>query len=128
MLRVTKRGGMVLVTLPNKCTTFDRMRLLTTTSHIVAEYEDPRKVAANQWEHFREWSISDAKGRSIDGAAVDKTASVFAKAKYHIHYHTFTADSVIDVLSVARKLLKQRFDVILVAPSEHEIRVVIIKS
>ena len=128
LLRVTKRGGMVLVTLPNKCTTFDRMRLLTTTSHIVAEYEDPRKVAANQWEHFREWSISDAKGRSIDGAAVDKTASVFAKAKYHIHYHTFTADSVIDVLSVARKLLKQRFDVILVAPSEHEIRVVIIKS
>lgn len=127
LLRVTKSGGMVFVTLPNKCTTFDRMRLLTNVRHIVSEYEDPDQSDINNWEHFREWSISDAKGATIDYARVDAVASSFLKIGYHIHFHTFTADSLIQILAVARKLLKEAFDVSLVSASIHEMRVVMIK-
>lgn len=80
MLRVVRKGGVVVLVAPMKCDTFDRHRNLTSFSHMLTEFSHPEAVVANHHQHFREfvWSrqlaelSADVKERSLASGATSQ--------------------------------------------------------
>lgn len=111
-MRVLVPGGVLFVNLPIMCLTFDFLRLLTTVEHLLDEFRSPSLVDKNELEHFREWSLffvnetvrahlaaNDLKGISVKAKELEKSAKHYHKAKYPIHYHTFTGKSAMSLMS-----------------------------
>lgn len=90
MLRVLRPGGVLALVAPMRCETFDRERGLTLWSHMLAEFEDSAKPAANRVGHYAEWLRS--AGNKEDEAALRAAATAaMTSGKFSIHYHVVRA-------------------------------------
>ena len=93
--RILKPGGLLLLILPDRRFTFDRMREVTTLDHLVQDHEQgahhPERLARDQ-DHFREWA-QHIKGMA-DPRHVDFLAELMREADYPIHYHCWTLSDI----------------------------------
>mmetsp|Transcript_20093 Transcript_20093/g.51777 ORF Transcript_20093/g.51777 Transcript_20093/m.51777 type:complete len:264 (-) Transcript_20093:25-816(-) len=109
-LRVVRRGGLVLITAPYQCVTFDEWRLSTHWTHFLA---DDRVMPSNttisrMWEeHLPEWTLShmsagQKNGPTGDPSSFNSTLAFFKtelenlKRRGGIHFHTWTRSSWAD--------------------------------
>ena len=114
-LRVLKKGGLLFMLAPDKCTSFDKHRLTTTFEHLVAEeYASSEQRAEMYIEHLREWTLSDLhnhnKKHSPD-AVPDRDEYATREAMYleagkhkkfqdrgGMHFHTWNRVSFVEFL------------------------------
>ena len=88
-LRVVKNGGLVFITIPNMCATFDSNRSLTTFEHFLQEYRNSDALTRNKLEHFREWALVNQPFANITNFQIESIAKHYYERNYFIHYHTF---------------------------------------
>lgn len=103
-IRVLRPGGRLYVSVLNKCNSVARTRVVTSWDHFVSEHGIVEKQAENQYEHTKEWAISDLYKDSWRGpisipgpggfqAGMDAmvAAGIYAQGGWHVH--TFDAES-----------------------------------
>lgn len=97
-LRVLKEGGVLFYALPDKRSTFDHERPLTTVEHLVRDYRE----GSSEYEHYEDWA------RHVVGAEEDQiqaTANKLAAEKNSIHFHTFTPENFAGAIARSREEL-----------------------
>ena len=82
MLRITRPGGVLLLTLPDPQHTFDADRPHTTVEHVLRDHEEGPQVSRR--EHYEEWArlIERASGDDLRRRVEEFTAS---DARHHFH-------------------------------------------
>jgi SAM-dependent methyltransferase len=100
MLRVTKPGGVVFLTVPDKRRTFDSARPTTPLQHIIRDHEIGPEVS--RAEHYAEFA------RLVEGISDDKVPAYVATAlaeRPHIHFHVWTHETLLELLASLRERL-----------------------
>lgn len=120
-LRVLRDGGVLFYALPDKRSTFDHERPLTTVDHLVGDYRN----GPSEYEHYEEWA------RHVVGAEesqVEATANKLAADKSSIHFHTFTPENFAEAISRGREELSLPLTLAHLQSSEKEFVCVIKKD
>ncbi|PST17628.1 hypothetical protein C7U61_18550 [Rhizobium sp. JAB6] len=93
-------GGQLILVVPEISKTFDRNRVLTNLDHLIEDYYNPS--AARDEDHFRDF-FANAEGFYSES---DGPFEAFWRSKlaedYSIHFHTWTHDSFLEMLSWLR--------------------------
>jgi SAM-dependent methyltransferase len=89
-LRVIRDGGHIYLVVPDKRSTFDRLRVRTTLEHMVLDYQRPSKD--RDFEHFLDYAIFVHKATADDAI---REAQRLVDADYSIHYHVFLPRDVV---------------------------------
>lgn len=100
--RVLKPGGIVYLALPDKRSTFDRDRALTTVAHLIEEHQSAG-AATSRRAHYLDWV--EHVGEKLPPAAVEQRADELMARGYSIHFHVWRPDTFVDFLSAARATL-----------------------
>ena len=93
--RVLRPGGLLLLILPDRRYTFDRMRGATTLEHLISDHEqgaDDSARSDRDQDHYRGWA-RDVMGLS-DPRHVDFLAELMREADYPVHFHCWTLASI----------------------------------
>ncbi len=97
--RVTRKGGSLVLVLPDPARTFDRRRPVTTHSHLVSDYQ--LQTGEGDLTHLEE--VLTLHDRSLDPAAgnsEDFAARSRANAKHRcLHHHVFNLDLIREALA-----------------------------
>lgn len=96
-LRVTRPGGVLFITLPDKRYTFDRDRPETTYEHLLRDHQEGPE--GSRKEHFSEW-VKCVEKKTGDEA--NRESSRLLAAGYSIHYHVFTGSGMLEILERLR--------------------------
>lgn len=90
-MRVVRRGGVVLLALPDRGHGIDRSRAGTTLEHLLIDHEAGPQ--SSRTDHYHEWStLVDLIRGSIAADKLDEHAAELEKHRYSIHFHCWTAD------------------------------------
>lgn len=93
-VRVLKKGGVLYLSVPNKEKTFDIDRPITSTSHILRDYEEG--PASSKRQHFKEWVSLVIKETSENtNIEVDRLIAM----NYSIHYHVWDPSAFLDFIN-----------------------------
>lgn len=93
MLRVTRPGGVLLLTVPDARHWFDASRRRTTVEHLLRDHEQGPQVS--RLEHYEEWA------RLIEGASGDEVGrrvEEFAAADARHHFHVWELEGFLRLL------------------------------
>lgn len=82
--RKLKRGGKLLLVIPDMHRTFDRTRQPTTLEHLCSDYEQPNRQ--RDYAHYEEFY---RLALPVAPDAIDQTAMVQFERGYAIHYHVW---------------------------------------
>lgn len=85
-VRVLKPGGVIFCAVPDKETSFDKDRDVTTLEHLIEEYVTGE---TNDLQHYFDWS--DNVGEVEDSM---ETAKHLMKIGYSIHYHVWNKKAI----------------------------------
>jgi predicted SAM-dependent methyltransferase len=103
--RVVKKGGHLLIVVPDMRFTFDSEREVTTVEHLIRDHEEGPATSAN--EHYREIATK------CDGLVEQSEIEAFVeKCQPAVHFHTFTLESFVEFLLAANRYLGNRFELI----------------
>lgn len=97
-LRVTRPGGVLFITLPDKRFTFDRERPETTYEHLLRDHREGPE--GSRREHFSEW-VRFIGHKS--GPEADQESAKLLAMKYSIHFHVFTGSGTLEILERLRR-------------------------
>jgi SAM-dependent methyltransferase len=95
LLRVTRPGGAVYLAVPDKRHCFDRDRPLTTLEHLRRDHEEG--PAWSKRQHFEEWCRLVNRRPTED--EVQREADHLIAMDYSIHYHVWTASTLLAFLA-----------------------------
>jgi predicted SAM-dependent methyltransferase len=114
--RVTRSGGKIVISVPDKRFMGDRNRPLTTFDHLVRDYREGPIVSRS--DHFREVGVTwfNMSGAELDTwvrKSVESTTT-------HTHFHVWDADAYLEFLLAARKFLGIKYEVVEFAAYGHE--------
>lgn len=102
--RVLRPGGVVFAAIPNMAHTFDRDRDgPTPAAHHLADLRDPVAAARGVVDHAMERDVKEAAdlpGRAMTRAQAE--AFLASPAGPGLHLHTFTPESIFDLVAAAR--------------------------
>lgn len=113
--RVLKPGGIVYLALPDKRSTFDRDRELTTVAHLIEEHQSG-SAAFNRRAHYLDWV--EHVGEKLTGAEVEQRANELLARNYSIHFHVWRPGTFVDFLSAARGFLGLQLELLEFAAAE----------
>jgi SAM-dependent methyltransferase len=92
-VRVLRPGGFVFMAIPDKRYTFDVDRTITPLAHILEEYHDPEKLAANRLKHFEEW----VRQVEHETSGVEERIAFLMQISYSIHFHCWTGKELCEL-------------------------------
>lgn len=113
--RVLKPGGIVYLALPDKRSTFDRDRQLTTVTHLIEEHQ-AGSAASNRRAHYLDWV--EHVGEKLPPPEVEQRADDLMARGYSIHFHVWRPDTFVDFLSAARASLGLELELLEFAAAE----------
>ena len=93
MLRVLRRGGVLLLTLPDPRYTFDRRRSRTTVEHVIKDHT--AGPATSRYTHYEEWA-REIEGRE-DAAVPGRVTAVTSQDARH-HFHVWQLEEFLALL------------------------------
>lgn len=105
-VRVLKQDGVIFCAIPDKETSFDKDRDVTTLEHLIEEYNTGD---TNDFEHYFDWS--DNVGEKVDDPMM--TARQLMAMDYSIHYHVWdkkAANQLFRYLTTIFPLKIERFE------------------
>jgi SAM-dependent methyltransferase len=90
--RILRKAGKLVLTIPDKRRTLDRVRETTPVSHMVLDYEDYQRK--RDLAHYEEW-------HSRVGSRTSSTARADWEMGADLHYHCFTPASFMELVAVS---------------------------
>ena len=117
MLRVLKGGGMIYLSIPDKRYTFDKDRPLTPIDHILKDYTEGPEWSKEQ--HFEEWV--KVVGKIQDDLEAKRRIDHLMDIDYSIHYHVWTQNEMLELISTLKKKLNFQSEVRLFFQNEGEV-------
>ncbi len=93
-LRVVRRGGVVLLALPDRRLGLDAHRGPTPLEHVLADHADgPERSRA---QHYREWAeLVDLPLGHVEAPDVEAHAALLERRGYSIHFHCWTLGELV---------------------------------
>ncbi len=109
--RVLRPRGLLFMCIPDARVTFDRLRPLTPTEHIIAEHRGgPEVIASNRRAHYVDWVInvedSGVLGqldRPVTANTQDERVMKLMEMDYSIHFHCWQAKTFLDFFESVRR-------------------------
>jgi SAM-dependent methyltransferase len=121
--RVLRTGGVLYLAVPDKRHTFDADRPVTPLEHLLRDFgEGPD---ASRRGHFEEWA------RLVDRVPEDdvpRRAQQLMEQDYSIHFHVWTQQEALELLTAVRARLDLDFDIELMERIESEVVFVLRKG
>jgi SAM-dependent methyltransferase len=93
MLRVTRPGGVVLLTLPDARHWFDAPRPRTTVEHLLRDHEEGPEVS--RYEHYEEWARLIERWNEDD---LPQRVEEFAATDARHHFHVWELENFLQML------------------------------
>lgn len=121
--RVLRPGGILYLAVPDKRHTFDRDRLVTPLNHVLRDFREGPQVSRR--DHFEEWARLVER---VPEDEVPRRAEQLMDLDYSIHYHVWTQQEMLELLTAIRERITVQFDVELVEQIKHEVVFVLRKS
>lgn len=122
MLRVLKNGGKLYLSIPDKRYIFDADRPVTSIEHILRDYKEGPNWSKRQ--HYEE--TVKIVNKIHDDTEAQKQILRLINIDYSIHYHCWTQNEMLEMISVLKKILNN-FEVELFARNETEVIIVLVK-
>jgi SAM-dependent methyltransferase len=123
MLRVLKNQGIIYISIPDKRFTFDVDREITSTEHIIRDYE--HGPAHSKKGHFEEWARVVDK---VPEESVEENVRSLLKSNASIHYHVWTQTEILEMLLTLKKAFSLNFEVELIYKNGSEVILVLRKE
>jgi SAM-dependent methyltransferase len=92
-VRVTRPGGVILITLPDARHTFDSVRPRTTVEHVIADHSDG--PGRSREAHYAEWAETVERLPAED---VPRRVQELAAAKRREHFHVWELEGFLELL------------------------------
>lgn len=92
--RVTRRGGIIFITLPDARHSFDYLRERTTVEHLLRDHADGPQTSREQ--HYAEWA-EFIEGIGPEG--IPARSAEYAAAGAHHHFHVWELETFLELLS-----------------------------
>jgi SAM-dependent methyltransferase len=121
--RVLRPGGILYLAVPDKRHTFDRDRPVTSLDHVLRDFHGGAQVSRR--EHFEEWARLVER---VPEDEVPRRAEQLMDRDYSIHYHVWTQQEMLELLTATRERVDLQFDVELVEQIKHEVVFVLRKG
>ena len=96
--RKLKKGGQFVLVVPEKTRTYDRERHLTTTEHLILDYENPDRQRDKA--HFLDFL---AKVYNVPGHELEHRAEYENSSNGDIHFHVWTHDTFAELVAYSRQ-------------------------
>ena len=121
-LRVTRAGGVIFLSVPDKDKTFDRPRPVTSLEHLLTDLREGPQVSRRQ--HYLEWvtQVGDMAGREAE-----EHARHLMETRHSIHFHCWDPGALLELLVLCRSELDLPMRVELFEAQGNEVLVVIRK-
>jgi predicted SAM-dependent methyltransferase len=102
--RVLKTRGLLFMCVPDARVTFDRLRPLTDTEHILVEHRGgPKATGANRRDHYADWVVHVERSgilgdlhRPVTASTNEEFVQKLVDMDYSIHFHVWNADTFLD--------------------------------
>lgn len=109
--RVLRPRGLLFMCVPDASVTFDRLRPLTDSEHIIAEHRGGSEViASNRRDHYLDWVINvEDSGilgeldRPITASTQEERVRKLMDMGYSIHFHCWHASTFLEFLEAVRR-------------------------
>jgi SAM-dependent methyltransferase len=121
--RVLRPGGILYLAVPDKRHTFDRDRPVTPLDHVLRDFDEGAQVSRR--DHFEEWARLVER---VPEDEVPRRAEQLMDRDYSIHYHVWTQQEMLELLTATRERINVQFDVELVEQIKHEVVFVLRKG
>jgi predicted SAM-dependent methyltransferase len=115
IFRVLKPGGVLYLALPDKRFTFDAARPVTTTEHLLRDFQDGSQCSRH--DHFTEW-VRCVEGIA-DGQDAVERVSMLMQQDYSIHYHVWSHKEMIELVLLLQAMIP--FEIELMLRSNEEV-------
>jgi SAM-dependent methyltransferase len=107
ILRVVRTGGAVFMVIPDCRFTFDSVREVTPFSHLLVDYF--QGSIESQRSHCEEWvRLIDKLQEKV---AIEEKINHLIDTNWPIHYHVWTATSILEMFWEIRKLKGFEYDI-----------------
>lgn len=116
MLRVLKDGGILYLAIPDKRFIFDSDRQVTSLEHVLKDYREGPERSKRQ--HYEE--MVKLVNKVTDEIEAQKEIHHLMSIEYSIHYHCWTQNEMIEMISVLQKIF-YNFEVELFLRNETEV-------
>lgn len=103
--RVLRSGGVIYLAIPEKTSTFDRDRPVTTLEHFWADHR--KGPQQSRWHHYLEWAELVDKRKND----CEEHAHQLLQKQYSIHFHVWDQSSWLLFLHSMQQTLKFRIEV-----------------
>jgi SAM-dependent methyltransferase len=124
MIRVTRKGGMIYLAIPDKRFTFDVKRDVTPIAHLLDEYHG--RPSVGKYDHFADF-IRHTTAWKTEQELTENIRKFFDQ-DYSIHYHVWTQWEILDMLLAARRQLGIPFDLKLIYEFDYGFLVMLQKA
>lgn len=105
-LRVVRPGGVVYVAVPDKRVTFDHLRPITSSAHVLRDRREGPQYSRT--DHYKEWaSLVDG----LVGAEAELYSRDLEEARYSIHFHVWDAKAFRDFLVICQHEISYPFEI-----------------
>ena len=96
-----RRGGTLLLKVPDKRFTFDRKRRRTSLQHLIEEFENPGQIDIRA--HFADW-VKNVSGRRPGSEQYERELRGLMEQDYSIHYHVWIDQDLEDIIEYTRSV------------------------
>ncbi len=109
MLRVLKPGGIIFMAIPEKTCTFDNLRAVTTTDHLVRDYE--QGPGLSEHDHYYDFVKYTDHGLGKSDEEIKKVIEQLIAKKWSIHFHVWDHQAMIDMFTMMKRQLRFAFEI-----------------
>lgn len=133
MLRVTRDGGVLFISLPDMRRCFDRTRPATTLEHVFRDHEEGPQWSRDQaYREFTEVFVTTGMDKGLFPRRTGNDLEAFLKecdtqiraSGYSIHFHAWTLDTMVEMFQGARRRYRLPFETELVYQNGDEVTLV----
>jgi SAM-dependent methyltransferase len=109
MLRVLRRDGVIFMAIPDKRQTFDHLRAITTTDHLIRDYE--LGPAQSEHGHYFDFVKYTDHGLGKSDSEIEKVIEELKAKNWSIHFHVWDHQAMIDMFCMMKKHFGFAFEI-----------------
>jgi SAM-dependent methyltransferase len=109
MLRVLRKNGIAFIAIPDKRYTFDHAREITSIEHLVKDYEQGPEWS--ELDHYFDFVKYTEHGVGKTDYEIMNTIQELKVKNFSIHFHVWDHQAMIDMFSMAKRLLGFSFEI-----------------
>lgn len=124
LMRVTKKGGLIFLVIPDKRFTFDKDREITTFEHILEDHE--KGPDHHRLSHFQDW-VHNVDGITAPDKAEARVQELL-EMDYSIHYHVWDPNAMLGYFVRLHEYLDGAFELMQFSHNTTEMILVLRKN